>query len=48
MVTEDKEYLIQRGTYACNGNQKKPYEQIFKRDSQPGKYLLYFDVFVPS
>ncbi|KAI1701392.1 hypothetical protein Ddc_17639 [Ditylenchus destructor] len=40
------EYLITRGKYAWKDDEKKPYEQVFKKGAD-GKYLIYHDEFTP-
>ncbi|KAI1705050.1 hypothetical protein Ddc_15899 [Ditylenchus destructor] len=40
------EYLITRGKYTLKDDEKKPYEQVFKRGAD-GKYLIYHDEFTP-
>ncbi|KAI1698871.1 hypothetical protein DdX_17669 [Ditylenchus destructor] len=40
------EYLITRGKYTWKDDEKKHYEQVFKKGAD-GKYLIYHDEFTP-
>ncbi|KAI1698196.1 hypothetical protein Ddc_19239 [Ditylenchus destructor] len=40
------EYLITRGKYTSKDDEKKPYEQVYKKGAD-GKYLIYHDEFTP-
>ncbi|KAI1700121.1 hypothetical protein Ddc_18231 [Ditylenchus destructor] len=40
------EYLITRGKYSWKDDEKKPYEQVYKKGAD-GKYLIYHDEFTP-